>query len=258
MPALRRFRLGLEDDQGFRPLIGVVPMGPGGNYPGGFFVYPSDSVPVDFWKYGPLDLPAGEGSVQAKARAAQTATLSGPGPKVHYHPHGFISASRTGDRPSVGIDATAIDLLGADTHRHCFTVLTHRPLLFGKDRKRPTDLRLRVHGPLETFEIVGYVGATSNLKPPFDRPPQNPFMADVVEDDGRALPTVVAVLTGNGVDRYLWLAAEANRPITWEDDDGGPTIGIYFFDHTAMTDFSKPAEIIGVWGLRNTAAGAKE
>jgi hypothetical protein len=35
---IKKFRIGLEDANGFRPLIGVVPMGPGGKYPGGLII----------------------------------------------------------------------------------------------------------------------------------------------------------------------------------------------------------------------------
>ena len=194
---MKRTRIVLEDGDSVRALLAVH-----ADHEGGLMIDLCAGAPVDYYRYGVVDLPAGEGPVVgSRARDETTWTISDVAPKLHYHRSGYLSLNATGTLPRQGIQITKpLDI--EETHRHVFSLVMRHP--FSWPAAYTTECRSRLPGVEDptTLTLAGFVGPITNLKP--EQLATNPWGAVLEGDDG-LVPTVVAVLGSGEESCYLWV-----------------------------------------------------
>jgi hypothetical protein len=235
---IRRTRIVLQDGDLVRPMLAVSV-----SKDGGLMLDLCRHAPMEHYRYGVLDVPAGTGSWNAPIREDEAAWSTNLAPKLHYHRSGFISLNATERLDRHGIDATAIGEIGP-MHRHCFSFVARHPLLWRAAPARRSDLVFVPSQWPETITIAGFIGPTSNLKSV--HLPSNPAPMTVEQDDGRLVPTVLACLDTTDPRYYVWIELHPGREFGSGDE---PASILYSFDPFAAADSSTPTEMLGVWSV---------
>jgi hypothetical protein len=151
-PKFKRTRIVLEDGDLVRPLLAL-----GVSADGGLILDLSSSAPVTRYRYGVVDVPAGQGSFQAAIRKDQASWSDSVPPKLHYHRSGLISLSATRKLERQAIQATPIGKVGPG-HKHCFSFIARHPFAWKKVTPRKSDLRFATSQAPTTVTVAGFIG----------------------------------------------------------------------------------------------------
>jgi hypothetical protein len=232
----KRTRIVLEDEDLVRPLLGL-----GASADGGLILDLSSSTPATRYRYGVVDLPAGQGSFQAAIRKDEASWSDSVPPKLHYHRSGLISLSATRKLERQGIQATPIGAVGPG-HKHCFSFVARYPFAWKRVAPRPTDLRFATSQPPTTITVAGFIGPLDNLVQ--ESQPENPWAITVQEDDGTMVPTVVARLDIQDPRYYVWIQLYPDRPFGSGPD---PEVILYAFDPASIP--GTRTAMVGVWSV---------
>jgi hypothetical protein len=210
---------------------------------GGLMLDVSRYAPTQYYRYGVLDVPAGEGQWDAPIRDDESSWSVSLAPKLHYHRSGFISLNATEHLDRQSIIGTPIADIGPE-HKHCFSFIARHPKLWKAVPPRKSDLVFVPSRWPDTITIAGYVGPASNLNP--IEMTGNPVAATVEQEDGRLVPTVIARLDTGDPQYYAWVELHPDREFGSGD---APGLILYSFDPVSAADHSTPAELLGVWSV---------
>lgn len=234
----KRTRIVLEDGEFARPMLALSV-----SSDGGLMIDLSGSAPTENYRYGIVDVPAGEGSWDAPIREDDSSWSVNLAPKLHYHRSGFISLNATAHLDRHGIQATPLGDI-APNHKHCFSFVARHPFRWRKVAPRTSDIVLAPSWPPMTVTIAGFVGPIDNLKQATQ--PQNPWAIMAADDDGSVVPTVIARLEMDEPRYYVWVELHPDRPFADGDD---PALILYAFDPYASADHASATEMVGVWSV---------
>lgn len=235
----RRTRIVLQDGELARPMLAL-----GISSDGGLILDLSNCAPTQHYRYGVVDVPAGEGSFDAPVLEGQASWSVGVAPKLHYHRSGLISLNATGQLRRQGIQATPIGKIGRDAHKHAFSFIARHPRLWKEIPLRKTDLAFVPAQWPTTITIAGHIGPIENVK--HETAPQNPWPIMVEDENGAVVPTIVARLEMDDPRYYLWIELHADREF---GDGPDPELILYALDPYAAEDHASPASIVGVWSV---------
>lgn len=211
----------------------------------------SSYAPVEHYRYGVLDVPAGGGSWEAPIREDESSWSVRIAPKLHYHRSGFMSLNATSQLARQAIQAIPPRELGPG-HEPCFSFVARHPFAWQLDKRRPSDLVFEPSQAPTTITIAGHIGPLDNLR--HESQPENPWAITVEQEDGSLVPTILARLAKGDARYYLWLELHPDRPFGGGDE---PALILYGFDPRAAEDVSRPAEMLGVWSVPAAAAAAR-
>jgi hypothetical protein len=239
LTAFKRTRIVLEAGDLVRPLLALTV-----SSDGGLIIDLSGSAPTSSYRYGVLDVPAGEGSWTAPIREHEASWSVSVAPKLHYHRSGFISLNATRHLKRHGIRATPPGEIGPN-HKHCFSFVARHPLEWTATQRRKNDLVFALSRLPTTITIAGFVGPISNLKQASRR--ENPWAIMAANDDGSEIvPTVVARLQMQDPQYYVWVELHPDKPFGDGDDPG---LILYAFDADTAADHASATEMVGVWSV---------
>lgn len=233
-----RTRIVLQDGELVRPMLALSV-----SRDGGLMLDLCRYAPMEHYRYGVLDVPAGTGSWQAPIREEEASWSTRLAPKLHYHRSGFISLNATERLDRQSINATPIADI-APMRKHCFTFTARLPQAWEAVPARRSDLVFTPSGWPETITIAGFIGPADNLKS-FELA-GNPAPLMVEQDDGRVVPVVLARLDTGDPPYYVWIELHLNREFGSGDEPGSI---LYAFDPFTAADYSKPTEMLGVWSV---------
>lgn len=149
----RRTRVVIADGDHVKPLLGFEV-----TREGGLMAFLARGAPLTTFRYGVLDLPAGDGSVEATLRQDESSTATVIAPKLHLHRSGLLSLNSTERLERRGIQTQPLHEHG-DGHVHRFSFIARHPHLWASADKRPSDIILTVNGPpATTITILGHIG----------------------------------------------------------------------------------------------------
>lgn len=235
----KRSRIVLEDGAPVHPLLALSV-----SSDGGLMIDLSRYAPATHYRYGVVDVPAGEGSFQAEIRKGQSSWAVGVvAPKLHYHRSGFISLNATEHLERHGAQGTPFSELGPG-HSHTFSFIARYPFMWAPVERRASDLVFTPSHPPETITIAGHVGPTSNLKPV--ELAGNPAAITMEQEDGTLVPTVIARFDSPDPSYYVWIELYADREFGSSDEPG---LVLYCFDPVDAADLTTPSEMVGVWSV---------
>lgn len=242
----KRTRIVLGDGPLVRPLLALSV-----SSDGGLILDLSRYAPAKHYRYGVVDVPAGEGSFRAEIRREQSSWSVGTvAPKLHYHRSGFISLNATEHLQRQGTQGTPFSRLGPG-HSHVFSFAARHPFTWAPVERRASDLVFTSSRRPETITIAGHVGPTSNLKPVGLT--ANPAAITVEQEDGTLVPTLIARFDLPDPRFYLWTELYADREFGSGDEPG---LILYAFDPVDAANLTTPSEMVGVWSVPAAEAGA--
>lgn len=208
-------------------------------------------APLEHFRYGVVDVPAGEGSFQAEIRKSEASWAIGTvAPKLHYHRSGFISLDATERLERQGAQGTPVSEIGPG-HRHAFSFIARHPLAWTPVPPRPRDLVFSASRPPETITIAGHIGPVSNMQPV--ELPGNPVALMMEQENGTIIPTVIARFDSDNPSYYVWVELHADREFGSGDDPG---LILYAFDPIDGADTSTASEMVGVWSVSTAGYAA--
>lgn len=234
----KRTRIVLQDDQFVRPMLALAI-----SADGGLMLDLSSCLPTQHYRYGVVDVPAGEGSWSAPVREKEASWSVDVPPKLHYHRSGYISLNATGRLDRQGIQATPIAEI-QPSHKHCFSFVARHPFAWKRVAPRKNDLVFAPSQPPTTITIAGFIGPIENLK--HETQPENPWALMAEGEDGSIVPTIVARLDMADPRYYVWIELHPDRPF-----GGGPDPGLilYALDPSGAADHASPTPMLGVWSV---------
>jgi hypothetical protein len=235
----KRTRIVLQDGEFVQPMLAI-----GISSDGGLILDLSNAAPTHHYRYGVVDVPAGEGSWAAPVREDEASWSVSVAPKLHYHRSGLISLNATERLERQGIHATPIGEIGRDQHKHVFSFVARHPSNWQKVSRRKTDLAFVPSQPPTTITIAGHIGPIENLK--HETHPENPWAIMVQDEDGTVVPTIVARLEMDDPRYYLWIELHPDRPFSEGPDPG---LILYAFDPYAAEDHASPTSMVGIWSV---------
>jgi hypothetical protein len=201
-------------------------------------------APVEYFRYGVVDVPAGEGSFEAQIRREEASWAVGAvAPKLHYHRSGFISLNATEQLERQSASGTPLRDIGPG-HRHAFSFSARHPFAWTPVAPRASDLVFTPSRPPATITIAGHIGPTSNLKPV--EMTGNPSAVTIEYDNGTLVPTVIARFESADPSYYVWIELHADREF---GSSGDPGLVLYAFDPLSGADLTTPSEMVGVWSV---------
>lgn len=235
--AFRRARVVLCEGGGFvRPLLGISFSADGG------LMLDVSRAPVGTFRYGVLDVPAGEGSLEAPVRPVEAAWAERVAPKLHYHSSGLLSLNATGHLARHGVVATPVSAVGL-AHRHCFSLNARNPTQWPETAIRRTDLVFCTTPMPETITLAGFVGEIDNLHR--DRLPSNP--CGIMVERGDAVTPVVIAWAGEDARYYVWIELYADRPFGTGSD---ASFALTAFDPLECADLTSPTPMVALWSVQ--------
>jgi hypothetical protein len=237
-------RLGLELGGQFRPLLGISV-----SSDGGLVLDLSKYAPLGLFRYGVVDVPTAAGSHTVPPREQESGWAQGLTPKIHYHRSGELSVNATGRLSRFKVPGTPLESIR--DHQHMFIYMLSEPHAWASSPVRPTDAMFKVEGVLESMKVNGFIGDIAALKEPHASHPANPFGLDVEHPDAKIVPTLIARLSVESFQYYLWLELHANPGFTGSD---GPAVLLHGFDPVSAKDRSTPTATIAAWAVAETRA----
>lgn len=243
----KRTRIVLQDGEHVHPMLALSV-----SRDGGLMLDLCKYAPFEHYRYGVVDVPAGEGSFEAEIRKDEASWAVGAvAPKLHYHRSGFISLNATQQLERQGAQGTPIGKIGPG-HRHAFSFIARHPFAWTPVPPRATDLVFTPSQPPKTITIAGHIGPASNMKPV--ELTGNPVALMMVqEDDTTVVPTVIARFDAGDPSYYVWIELHADREFGSGDDPGAI---LYAFDPIDGADTTTPSEMVGVWSVPATEYAA--
>lgn len=213
---------------------------------GGLMAFLAPGPPIRTFRYGVLDMPAGEGSVDATLRRDEASTSTEVAPKLHLHRSGWLSLDSTERLERRAIHTQPLDEHG-EGHLHRFSFIARHPHRWSSVDKRESDIVLTVNGPpATTVTVLGHIGPLENFKPGMPPGDANPWVDDLILEDGTLQPTGIAIVEREQWSYYLWLTFKPNAPF---GDGPDPSVILYGFDPHTGADQSTSAEMLAVWSL---------
>lgn len=131
----------------------------------------SKHTPLDLFRYGVVDVPAGEGELTATVRESESGWANETPPKIHYHRSGWLGVNATGQHERWSVKAPPIRDL---EHVHVLTFTARHPQFWSTAVKRPSDMVFAPMARLETLSIACWIGRLDNLKEPHASNPEKP------------------------------------------------------------------------------------
>jgi hypothetical protein len=242
----KRTRIVLQDGEFVRPMLAL-----GISSDGGMILDLSNCAPAQRYRYGVVDVPAGEGSWEAPVREDEAAWSVSVAPKLHYHRSGLISLNATDRLGRQGIQATPIGQIGREGHKHTFSFHARHPFAWQKVAPRKSDLVFVPSQAPITITIAGHIGPIENLK--HETQPENPWAIMVEGEDGSVVPTIVARLEMDDPRYYVWIELHPDRQF---GDGPDPGLILYAFDPYAAEYHASPTSMVGVWSVPAAEAAA--
>lgn len=235
----KRTRIVLVNGDGVYPMLALSV-----SKDGGLMLDLCKYAPFGHYRYGVVDVPAGNGSLAAQIRNDEASWAIGAvAPKLHYHRSGFISLNATERLERQGTPGTPIGEIGPG-HRHAFSFSARHPFAWTPVPSRKTDLVFNASRPPETITIAGHIGPTSNLKPV--ELTGNPVAMMMEQENGTVIPTIIARFDSANPSYYVWIELHADREFGSGDDPG---VILYAFDPVDGADTTTPSTMVGVWAI---------
>lgn len=237
--AFKRTRIVLAEGDVVHPMLALSV-----SKDGGLMLDLCRYAPFEHYRYGVVDVPAGDGSLEAQIRKEQASWALGTvAPKLHYHRSGLISLNATERLERQGVQGTPFGEIGPG-HRHAFSFTARHPFAWSPVESRASDLVFTPSRAPETITIAGHTGPTNNLKR--TEMTGNPSAVSIEYDDGTVVPTVIARFDSADPSYYVWIEVHADREFGSGPDPG---LILYAFDPVEGADTTTPSTMVGVWSV---------